>query len=218
MFRKIVSKFIGFCIPQFKPIIDNRISLKSIENVESNTEKSSLVKIIEPHKIVNSKIGKGTYLATNSNVLDTSIGKFCSIGPNFLCGWGLHPTDGLSTNPYFYSTRKQNGGTIAKKDLFEEKQQIQIGNDVFIGANVTVLDGVTIGDGAIIGAGALVAKNIPDYAIAYGNPIEIKRYRFTELQRNKLTQIAWWNFNDAQLLDVNKYFYDIDKFIDKYDK
>lgn len=45
-----------------------------------------------------------------------------------------------------------------------------------IGANATILPGVTIGAGAMIGAGAVVTKNIPDHAVAIGNPAKIIRY------------------------------------------
>lgn len=217
MFRKIVSNIVAFCIPVLKPILDRKVTLQSIENIEENVIKDSLTKLYKPYRINNSSIGKGTYISINSKISETTIGKFCSIGPNFLCGWGIHPMDGLSTNPYFYSDLKQNGYTLASKSLISERKRISIGNDVFIGANVTVLDGVEIGDGVVIGAGSVVSKSIPDFAIAYGNPIKIKNYRFTEEQRLKLKSIAWWDFNDEQLKDVNKNFFNIDEFIEKYD-
>ena len=213
-----MSKIVGFFIPELKPVLNHTVSLQSFKNIEENIEKSDTSKIYEPYRLVNSVIGKGTYLSINSRVSETVIGKFCSIGPNFVCGWGLHPINGISTSPFFYSTLKQNGDTIANKDLFEERKRITIGNDVFIGANVTVLDGITIGDGAVIGAGSIVSKNIPDYAVAYGNPIEIVKYRFTENQRIKLKKIAWWDFDKEKLKDVNKYFYDIKGFIEHYKK
>ncbi len=58
-----------------------------------------------------------------------------------------------------------------------------VGKDVFIddyawiGHNVIILPGVHIGKHAIIGAGAVVTKNVPDYAIAVGNPATVKRIR-----------------------------------------
>lgn len=57
------------------------------------------------------------------------------------------------------------------------KKPIVIGNDVWIGANVTVLKGVNIGKGAVIGAGSIVTEDIPEYAIAVGNPAKVIRYR-----------------------------------------
>ena len=144
------------------------------------------------------------------------IGKFCSIGPNFLCGWGIHPTNGLSTSPMFYSTLKQNGTTLSLTDKVVERKLISIGNDVFIGANVTVLDGVSIGNGAVIGVGAVVSKDIPPYAIVVGAPIKIIRNRFDDDTISSLLQIAWWDFNDDQLKDVESHFFDIDGFVKKY--
>ncbi|MFP4845639.1 CatB-related O-acetyltransferase [Winogradskyella sp. PE311] len=215
-FRKIIKRVLGFCVPELKPILSHKVELKSLENEALRSEIDEFSKIYAPFRIIETKIGKGTYLSSNSKISKTEIGKFCSIGPNFLCGWGLHPTNGISTSPYFYSTSKQNGSTISKENLFEERKNIYIGNDTFIGANVTILDGVKIGNGVVIGAGSIVSKDIPDFAIAYGSPIEIKKYRFTERQRKDLKKIEWWNFSDIDLKNVNTYFYNIDAFIEKY--
>lgn len=181
-----------------------------------NTHLSSNVKLYPPYSINDSSVGVYTYVAQNARISKAEIGKFCSIGPNLLCGWGIHPTEALSTSPMFYSTLKQNGVTLSSVDKIEERKIIQIGNDVFIGANVTILDGVTIGDGAVIGAGAVVSKDIPPYAIAVGCPIKVIRYRFTDEQIAKLRKIEWWNFNEEQLKDVERMFFDIDSFIEKY--
>ena len=43
-----------------------------------------------------------------------------------------------------------------------------------IGANATVVCGVTIGEYAFVGAGAVVTKDVPAYALIYGNPAKIK--------------------------------------------
>jgi UDP-2-acetamido-3-amino-2,3-dideoxy-glucuronate N-acetyltransferase len=39
-----------------------------------------------------------------------------------------------------------------------------------IGANTTVVCGNTIGQYAFIGAGSVVTKDVPEYALVYGNP------------------------------------------------
>lgn len=52
-------------------------------------------------------------------------------------------------------------------------KEIHIKKNAWIGARVTVLPGVTIGENAIIGSGAIVTKDIPDNAVAVGNPARV---------------------------------------------
>ncbi|WP_369769818.1 CatB-related O-acetyltransferase [Flavobacterium sp. WC2416] len=174
-------------------------------------------KIYGPFHIEHVRIGNGTYIAPNATISHTEIGKFCSIGPNFFCGWGIHPLNGISTSPIFYSTKKQAGYTFSKTDKIKERIPIEIGNDVFIGANVTILDGIKIGDGAVIGAGSVVSKDIPPFAIAVGSPIKIIKYRFDDKIIKSLLEIKWWE-NETVIQDVESYFYNIEGFINKYNK
>ena len=50
---------------------------------------------------------------------------------------------------------------------------VHIKKNVWIGANVTILPGVTIGENAIVGACSVVTKDIPDNAVAVGNPARV---------------------------------------------
>lgn len=54
---------------------------------------------------------------------------------------------------------------------------VTINEAVWIGESVIILPGVTIGKGAVIGAGCVVSKDIPDYAVAVGNPAKVVKYR-----------------------------------------
>jgi len=208
--KKFKSLFYRF-FPELRKIL----SAKEDDFVNSKVYFGFSCKIYPKARLTNSIIGNYTYIAKNSIISNTAIGKFCSIGPNLIAGWGIHPTTGISTHPMFYSTRKQNGMTLSKVNKIEEILPIKIGNDVFIGMNVIILDGVTIGDGAIIGAGAVVSKNIPPYAIAVGCPIKIKSYRFNEVTIDKLLKIKWWNFEENDLLLIEKHFLEVETFIEK---
>lgn len=181
--------------------------------VSGNNITEENVKLYEPYMIESCKIGKGTYIAMNSIISGTNIGNFCSIGPNFTCGYGIHPVNGISTSPCFYSTKMQNGMTYTNEDKVIERKEINIGNDVFIGMNVSILDGITIGDGAVIGAGAVVTKDVAPFSIVCGVPAKHIRYRFSEEQVEKLLKIQWWNWDDEKLKRVEKNFFDIDKFL-----
>lgn len=43
----------------------------------------------------------------------------------------------------------------------------------WIGAGATILPGVCVGKHAIVGAGSVVTKDVPDYAVAVGNPARV---------------------------------------------
>jgi UDP-2-acetamido-3-amino-2,3-dideoxy-glucuronate N-acetyltransferase len=43
-----------------------------------------------------------------------------------------------------------------------------------LGANCTVVCGTTIGRYAFVGAGSVVTRDIPDYALVYGNPGRVR--------------------------------------------
>lgn len=172
-------------------------------------------KIYKFHSISYSSIGKGTYISQNARITNTKIGKFCSIGPNLLSGWGIHPIHGISTSPVFYSTHKPVGFTYSKENKVEEKLPINIGNDVFIGSNVTILDGITIGDGAVIGAGAVVSKDIPPYAVAVGSPIKVIKYRFSPEVVKQLLKIRWWDKGEKTLKKLEEKFFDVESFLEE---
>lgn len=164
----------------------------------------------------NVQVGDYTYSAPNSSIRNTKIGRFCSIGENFISGAAIHPTNYISSSPVFYSTLKQCGVTFSQKDKIEEYKNVIIGNDVFIGANVTILSGVNIGDGAIIAAGAVVTRDVPDYAIVGGVPAKLIRYRFSQDVIQNLKTISWWNWPDDKLHFVEEYFEDVESFIKKF--
>jgi len=155
-----------------------------------------------------------TYIAANTNISQTSIGKFCSIGPNCQIGLGKHPSSQfVSTHPLFYSTRKQAQITISDKNYFQEFENIEIGNDVWVGANVIIIDGVKIGDGAIVAAGSVVTKEVPPYSIVGGVPARVIKYRFNESQINSLLTIKWWEKDMDWIKNSYLMFHDIDNFI-----
>ncbi|MGC8751846.1 MAG: acyltransferase [Hydrotalea sp.] len=92
------------------------------------------------------------------------------IGSNTMLAQGVQL---ISTN-HAFSNRHQ---LIHEQDIDTLKIGIKIGNDCWLGAGSIVLPGVTIGDGAVIGAHAVVTKNIPEYAIAVGNPAKVIKFR-----------------------------------------
>ena len=195
-------------IPQGKSV-----GYSLVRSERYQVEQGKNTKIYPPFFLHEVRIGDYSYIAKDSSISHCTIGKFCSIGPHFCCGLGIHPTTGVSTAPMFYSTAKQNGISLCSENKLQEFLPTNIGNDVFVGANVTVLDGVQIGNGAVIGAGAVVTKDIPPYGIAVGVPARVVKYRFEDTVIQRLQGKEWWNGSLEDIRRVERYFWDVEQFL-----
>jgi maltose O-acetyltransferase len=54
---------------------------------------------------------------------------------------------------------------------------ISIGDYAWLPRKIIVLPGVRIGDYAVVGTGSVVSSDVPDYAVAVGNPARVVRQR-----------------------------------------
>ena len=127
-------------------------------------------------------LGRGSYTGNfdvsvvfgEMNVLG---GRFCSLAGNihFSMG-GNHSMQSITTSPLDVNVVVKDIFGSVRPDLKpilnvrKQHRQIIFGHDVWISQSATIMGGVKIGNGAVIGANAVVAKNIPPYAIAVGNP------------------------------------------------
>jgi virginiamycin A acetyltransferase len=219
LFKNPLTTYLRFLINWLK----NQFKFKEFKqgylSIVLHSELEPNVRIDSDALVIESSIGSFSYVCGKTLVTKTSIGRFCSIGPRCLFGWGIHPSkDFVSTHPIFYSTKKQAGITFADQDYIEERKPITVGNDVWIGANVIVLDGVTIGNGAIVATGAVVTKDVPPYAIYGGVPAKLIRYRFEQEVIERLMDFQWWD-KDQEWLKTNfKLFHNINELIDYLDQ
>jgi acetyltransferase-like isoleucine patch superfamily enzyme len=163
-------------------------------------------------------VGRRTYGLTPHSFLFPAaaapirIGGFCSFGPGVLIlGRANHATETVSTFPL----RAMMLYPGAENQDAHARGPVTIGHDVWVGARAVILSGVTIGSGAVIGAGAVVARDIPPYAVAVGNPARPVRYRFPPEVVAALLAIAWWDWPDEKIARLEREFYgDVHAFID----
>lgn len=212
-FKKIIDKIFYRFFPELCIIKDKEVKFQNIKDLCVNSVIAENVFIADIHNIFDSSIGSFTSISPNARISMTDIGRFCSIGPNFISGWGIHPIDGISTCRVFYSKDYVLGASFSDNNKIEERKRIKIGNDVWIGMNCSVLDGLVVGDGAVIAAGAVVTKDVPPYAIVGGVPARIIKYRFDEETIEKFLKIKWWNFSHNKLKEVSLHFFDVKEFI-----
>ncbi|NIA12360.1 MAG: hypothetical protein GWP10_22255, partial [Nitrospiraceae bacterium] len=64
---------------------------------------------------------------------------------------------------------------VPRAKVFREQyDKILIKEGASIGANASIVGPRVIGKYAIVGAGAVVTKDVPDFALVYGNPARLK--------------------------------------------
>lgn len=100
-------------------------------------------------------LGNNIKLQNNVSIYDGVILEdhvFC--GPSMVFTNVFNPRSFISRKKEFRKTLVKKGATI--------------------GANATIVCGYMIGQYAFIGAGSVVTKDIPDYALVYGNPGRVK--------------------------------------------
>lgn len=146
------------------------------------------------------------------------IGKFCSIAHNvnFIVDEGYHTCSEITNYP-FINNLTLDSELISLRKTFNQKKGIKIGNDVWIGMNAIILPGVRIGNGVTIAAGSVVNKDVADYTVVGGVPATIIKKKYSDEVILKMLDIAWWNWNSKQIVDIKADFYlSIDNFIEKY--
>jgi len=122
------------------------------------------------------RVGRGANFDNGCNIImkaNAHIGEYAVLaGPHATITIGRHVSMGSHCMIIAQNHKYLEEGY----DGFEGKD-VLIDDYAWIGNRVIILPGVRIGKHAIIGAGAVVSKDVPDYAIAVGNPAVVKKYR-----------------------------------------
>lgn len=135
------------------------------------------------------RIGKWCFIGPKGTFNNVEIGNYTCIAPSCQIGGMEHPYWEASISP-----RLSNSNAPRKTT--------HIGHDVWIAANCVIRQGVTIGDGAVIGACSFVNTDVPPYAIVFGIPAKIYKFRFDKPIINKLNESHYWEYEPKKAKSI----------------
>jgi len=151
------------------------------------------------------RIGKRCSLGQNVNVANNVIiGNNVKIQNNVSVYEGVELEDYVFCGPSMVFTNilvprsefPQKGKEFFKRTLVKKSASI--------GANATIICGNIIGEYAMIGAGALINNDIPDFALAVGNPGKIigwvdKQGNQLEFDKNGISSCKQFHFDGTKV-------------------
>jgi phosphonate metabolism protein (transferase hexapeptide repeat family) len=169
---------------------------------------------------VESSMGDYSYVVNDSDVIYTTIGKFCSIAAHTRINPGNHPMQQASQSHFTYRASAYFDDAEDDADFFAWRRStpVTIGHDVWIGHGAIILPGRSIGTGAVVAGGAIVTKDVAPYTIVAGNPAKPIRRRFPEDIAERLLALAWWDWEHAALREALEDFrkLPVEAFLEKH--
>ena len=160
-----------------------------------------------------------SYIVHDGEVMDTTIGKFCSIANHVRINPSNHPT-WRATQHHFTYRSSQFGLGEDDAAFFEWRREhpVTLGHDVWLGHGVLIMPGVTVGTGAVVGSGAVVTRDVAPYAMVAGVPAKPLKERFSRDIQDKLLALAWWDWEHESLAAAMDDFRNLNiyAFVEKY--
>lgn len=123
---------------------------------------------------------KGAKIGENCNICDhTFIEGDVVVGDNVTIKSGVYLWDGarIEKNVFIGPNASFTNDIRPRSKLYPPKfTKTYVKMGASIGANATILCGITVGKWAFIGAGSIITKDVPDYALVYGTPAQVRGY------------------------------------------
>lgn len=122
-------------------------------------------------------IGEGCNIGQNVFVASgTKIGNKVKIQNNVSVYEGVILEDYVFCGPSMVFTNVRTPRCEFPRNTSKDYADTIVKRGASIGANATIVCGTTLGRNVFVGAGSTVTKDVPDYAMVYGNPARIHGY------------------------------------------
>lgn len=136
-------------------------------------------------------VGAGTKIWHFCHVMSgATIGRRCNIGQNVV----ISPRCRIGDNVKIQNNVSVYTGVVLEDDVFcgpsmvftnvinprshverkDEYRDTLVKRGATIGANATIVCGTTLGEYSFVGAGAVVTRDVPAYAVVFGNPARLR--------------------------------------------
>ena len=121
------------------------------------------------------RIGTNCIIGQNVNIgNNVIIGNHVKIQNNVSIYEGIELDDYVFCGPSMVFTNIINPRSEFPQKGSKYYKKTSIKRGATLGANSTIVCGNSIGKCAFVGAGAVVTRDIPDYALVFGNPAKLK--------------------------------------------
>ena len=202
---------------------DKKLSLEPLIDPTASVKASQLGRYTEigaRTKFAESSLGDYSYVVNDSDVIYTTIGRFCSIAAHTRINPGNHPMERITQSHFTYRASAYFDDEPDESAFFDWRRShpVTIGHDVWIGHGAIILPGRTIGNGAVIAAGAVVTKDVAPYTIVAGVAAKPVRRRFPAAIADQIEALSWWNWPHEKLRQALPDFrsLQVDEFLERY--
>jgi UDP-2-acetamido-3-amino-2,3-dideoxy-glucuronate N-acetyltransferase len=145
-------------------------------------------------------IGKGVYVESHVH-----IGSRVKIQNHVSIFEGVTLEDGVFVGPHVCFTNDRFPRAITPDGMLKSADDWEVTPTLVcygasLGAGAVIVCGVTIGKFALVGAGSVVTKDVPAYALVFGNPARMHSYvcrcarRFAAVEQQHGKLVGWCAF------------------------